>query len=174
MKRVFDSGATRNSETGKLDFEGFMSPLVLCRYAEYMDDHRILEDKTIRDSDDWQKGIPISSYMKSLCRHLISVWLWHRGYKSAEDLETSLCGIIFNASGYLHEILQKPQRRRKKKGQTTGLSQTMYHSPASPVEETDSSSAKDTEDEELLPTLVGTRKERRQQPDDDDEYELIS
>ncbi|KKK53952.1 hypothetical protein LCGC14_3089650, partial [marine sediment metagenome] len=31
--RTFDSGANRSSEEGKLDFEGFLSPLVLERYA---------------------------------------------------------------------------------------------------------------------------------------------
>jgi hypothetical protein len=38
--RQFSTGATRNLETGKHDFEGYLSPLVLKRYAEYMTSHR--------------------------------------------------------------------------------------------------------------------------------------
>ncbi len=59
--REFISGATRNSEEGKLDYEGFLSPLALARYAQYMHRHRELEDGTLRASDNWQKGIPPSN-----------------------------------------------------------------------------------------------------------------
>ncbi len=109
----FETGATRNSEEGKLDYEGFLSPLALERYAEYMHKHRHLEDGGLRASDNWQKGIPRSSYMKSMWRHLIKVWEWHRkdmgGCADAclvpeESLEDALCGVIFNAMGYLHEV----------------------------------------------------------------------
>jgi len=34
--RTFDTGATRDTEDGKLDYEGFLSGRVLKRYAEYM------------------------------------------------------------------------------------------------------------------------------------------
>ena len=111
MTRTFDSGANRNSDEGKLDYEAFLSPLVLKKYAEYLHKHRYLEDGTLRDGDNWQKGMPLSSYMKSMWRHFMDVWGFHRSledYKDCDkcndDQEDALCGVIFNAMGYLHEI----------------------------------------------------------------------
>ncbi len=111
--REFKTGASRDSDEGKLDYEGFFSPLVLIRYANYMHKHRHLPDGTLRASDNWQKGIPLEAYMKSLWRHLMSVWCWHRGFEPEETVEDALCGIIFNAMGYLHEL-------KKKKGEGNG------------------------------------------------------
>ena len=102
--REFETGATRDSEEGKYDYEGFLSPFALEAYAKYMHDHRYLKNGTLRASDNWQKGILLSSYMKSMWRHLVCAWTWHRGGKGNETLNFALCGIIFNAMGYLHEI----------------------------------------------------------------------
>ena len=106
MVRQFDTGANRNSDEGKLDFEGFLSPIVLERFAEYMDKNRYLDDGSIRDSDNWQKGIPKDAYMKSGFRHFHDWWLEHRGYESREDIEEALCGLMFNTMGYLLEVLK--------------------------------------------------------------------
>jgi len=38
--RTFASGATRDADDHKLDFEGFLSPFVLERYAQYMHKHQ--------------------------------------------------------------------------------------------------------------------------------------
>jgi hypothetical protein len=38
--RQFISGATRDSEEGKFDYEGFYSPLVIKRFSQYMNKHR--------------------------------------------------------------------------------------------------------------------------------------
>ena len=38
--RKFETGATRNLDDGKFDFDGFLSPLTLKRFAEYMHKHR--------------------------------------------------------------------------------------------------------------------------------------
>jgi len=105
--RHFESGANRSSEEGKPDFEGFLSPLVMERYGEYMHHHRALPDGTLRASDNWQKGIPQEAYLKSGWRHFMDWWALHRGLKGREGLEESLCALIFNASGYLHEVLKK-------------------------------------------------------------------
>ena len=67
--RTFDTGATRDTDDGKLDYEGFISPLVLERFARYMHTHRLQPDGTLRDSDNWQKGIPRDQYIKSAWRH---------------------------------------------------------------------------------------------------------
>lgn len=116
--REFDTGATRDSEEGKYDYEGFLSPLVLQRYATYMHGHRKQSDGALRDSDNWQKGIPISAYMKSMWRHLIEVWTLYRAHFSGpidqDAQEEALCAILFNVSGFLHEL-------RKQRGEMEGL-----------------------------------------------------
>ncbi|GAA5075600.1 hypothetical protein [Lysobacter panacisoli] len=104
--RTFDSGATRNLDAGKLDFEGFLSPLVLERYAQYMHKHREQADGTLRDSDNWQKGIPLPVYMKSGWRHFFDWWKEHRGLDTEAGIEDTLCALLFNISGYLHEYLK--------------------------------------------------------------------
>jgi hypothetical protein len=110
--RQFKSGANRDSDLGKLDYEGFLSPLVLERYAQYLNDHRKLPDGTLRDSDNWQKGIPFEVYIKSGLRHVFDVWAAHRGYpifdpKTEEpiDIEDAICAVLFNFQGYLLELL---------------------------------------------------------------------
>jgi len=105
--RAFETGATRSSEVGKHDFEGFLSPLTLERFAEYMSKHRIQADGTLRPSDNWQKGIPLDSYMKSMWRHFFEVWMSHRWTKDAVGQEEALCALLFNVMGYLHEMRKK-------------------------------------------------------------------
>lgn len=105
--RTFKTGATRNTEIGKHDPEGFISPLVIERFCEYMNKHRRQSDGNIRDSDNWQKGIPKSAYIKSGWRHFLDWWKEHRGHKSRDGLENALCGLLFNVQGYLFEILKE-------------------------------------------------------------------
>lgn len=116
MMRKFEGGATRNVDAGKLDYEGFLSPVVLERYARYLHRHRVQADGKLRDSDNWQKGIPKDVYMKSLLRHLIEVWTYHRepvsdipDVKECDDVykEDALCAVMFNTMGYLFECLRE-------------------------------------------------------------------
>ena len=110
--RTFDTGATRDLDAGKLDYEGFLCPLVLRRYAAYMHKHRILPDGGLRASDNWQQGIPREVYMKSGFRHFMDWWTEHRGHPTPEGLEDALCALLFNAMGYLREHLAaKPAER---------------------------------------------------------------
>lgn len=105
--RTFDTGATRDTDDGKLDFEGFLSPVVIKAYAEYMHKHRVQADGSMRDSDNWQKGIPVDAYMKSMWRHFFAVWEKHR----AEDDNTEdLLALMFNVQGMLYEKLKQPKR----------------------------------------------------------------
>jgi hypothetical protein len=104
--RCFETGATRDTDYGKLDYEGFLSPLVLERFAQYMDSHRKMADGSLRDSDNWQKGIPQDAYMKSAWRHFMDVWKAHRGVGET-DIEEALCALLFNVQGYLHEHLKE-------------------------------------------------------------------
>jgi hypothetical protein len=110
--RAFVSGATRDIEHGKLDYEGFLSPLVLRAFAEYMNEHRKQKDGSLRDSDNWQKGIPRKVYVKSLHRHFMDVWTWWRGQSEPNRAwipeggsVAALCACLFNVQGLLHEIL---------------------------------------------------------------------
>lgn len=102
--RTFDSGAYRDTNDSKIDIEGHINPISLKVYLEYMHKHRFLENGNVRDSDNWQKGIPFDVYVKSLLRHTLDVWLINRGFDGEESVEDALCGVIFNAMGMLYEI----------------------------------------------------------------------
>lgn len=104
--RTFESGATRNLDDTKPDFEGFLSPLVLRAYGRYMHKHRFLPNGDMRASDNWQAGIPLDVYVKSAFRHFLDFHAGHRGYDTAQSLEDDLCALLFNISGYLHEYLK--------------------------------------------------------------------
>jgi len=118
--RQFGSGATRNTDAGKNDYEGFFSPLVIEEFGNYMTKHRIQADGKLRDSDNWQKGIPKDAYIKSTWRHFLDLWFMHRGYKRYDDItkeeltfEGVLCAILFNIQGYLFEILKSKSEEEK-------------------------------------------------------------
>lgn len=120
--RMFETGATRDVDTNKLAFEGFLSPIVLRRYAEYMHGKRlnnIPAGETIRAPDNWQKGIPQNTYIDSGIRHMIEWWLIHRGFEARDEkgnvmkLQDVLCAIMFNVMGYLHEELKKQQAQQE-------------------------------------------------------------
>lgn len=113
--REFDTGATRSSDAGRYDPEGFLSPIVIERFAEYMNRNRIQADGSTRASDNWQAGIPLDQYMKGAWRHFLHLWTRHRGYqvmdeKAAKDIEDDLCALLFNLSGYLHELLKDKRK----------------------------------------------------------------
>lgn len=109
--RKFSTGATRNEDQSKYDFEGFLSPLVIERFGQYMHKHRKQADGKLRNSDNWQSGIPLDSYMKSGWRHMHDWWMEYRGYGSREGLEDALCALMFNVMGFLHETLKKNRKK---------------------------------------------------------------
>lgn len=102
--REFDTGATRDDDVNKLDFEGFLSPWVLECYANYLHGHQVQSDGRWRGSDNWQKGIPLGVYMKSAWRHFFYWWKgWRRGNVDTDNI----CALLFNVMGFLHEHLKK-------------------------------------------------------------------
>jgi len=103
--RTFETGAIRDLDDGKLDFEGFLSPLVVEAFGQYMHHHRSTAAGW-RDSDNWQKGFPLDTLMKSGWRHHMEWWKEHRGHKTPEGLVWAVCGVMFNAQGYLHELIK--------------------------------------------------------------------
>ena len=110
--RTFNTGATRDVVEGKLSYVKALSPLVLRRYVQYIGKHRKQSDGSLRDWNNWKQGIPADTYLDSLGRHFVDTWLLTEGYSAEDnhgpvDLESVLCAIIFNASGYLHEILKE-------------------------------------------------------------------
>jgi len=116
--RKFESGATRNNDSDRPDYEGYLSPLVIERYGEYLTKHRHLENGMLRPSDNWKQGIPLSVYMKSAWRHFHHWWMRYSGYtikdpKAGLDIEEDLCGLLFNVQGYLHEILKVKYNGKK-------------------------------------------------------------
>lgn len=110
--RKFDTGATRDTDEGKYDYEGILSPRVLERFGEYMNKHRVQSDGSLRDSDNWQKGIPKDAYVKSGFRHLMDWWKEHRGIATKDGLEEALCALMFNVMGYLHEHLKEKENEQ--------------------------------------------------------------
>jgi hypothetical protein len=110
----FKTGAIRNNSKEKLDYEAFLSPIVLERFAQHMQLHALQEDGNYRLGDNWQKGIPQEVYIKSLLRHTIALWKEHRGFKTNNiengrkvDKEDLCCAIMFNVMGYLFEEIKK-------------------------------------------------------------------
>lgn len=108
--REFKTGATRDSDEGKLKVEGFISAIVDHRFSQYMNVHRKQADGKLRDPDNWQKGIEVETYVDSLVRHTLDLRLHWDGFPQCaveEDIENVVCAIIFNAHGMLHELVKK-------------------------------------------------------------------
>lgn len=106
--RDFQTGATRDSVDGKPQYEGYLSPRVLYEFGQYMLRHQTQADGQQRAADNWQKGIPTDAYMDSLMRHVMDLWLHHRGAGAyaTETLLNSLMAILFNVQGYTLEVLK--------------------------------------------------------------------
>lgn len=105
--RYFEGGAYRDTDTGKPDYAGFLSPLVIKAFGEYMDRHRLQSDGTIRDSANWKAGIPREEFFKSAWRHLHDLWMEVDGYESRDGLDEALGGLLFNVMGFWYELLRE-------------------------------------------------------------------
>lgn len=123
--RTFDTGATRDTDTNKPDFRGFFSVLAARRFAEYMNQHRVQSDGSIRNSDNWKQGIPNLVYVSSMYRHFMDVLEWFESarfdYATKVDLETSLCALLFNVQGLLHEVVKERMRYNTAVGLSTAI-----------------------------------------------------
>ena len=104
--REFESGATRDTDQGKNDYRGFVSPQALKRFGDYMTEHRVQADGKLRDSDNWKKGIPQKEYLSSLLRHVVDLhWAIESNIPTVTDkvVQDLLSAIWFNTQGLLHE-----------------------------------------------------------------------
>ncbi len=112
--RKFETGGTRDNDTDKIDYEGFLSYPVLVAFGKYMHKHRIQADGNVRDSDNWQKFFGENHKdvcMKSLHRHFMSMWGNHRGYETEEEIEDSINGVLFNTIAYYHKYLHDKKQK---------------------------------------------------------------
>ena len=107
--RTFETGATRDTAEDKHEPWGFCSALAEKRFSEYMHHHRRQSDGSLRDSDNWKKGIPFDAYIHSLSRHIQDLRLHVEGFRfeaRETDIEEVLCSILFNVQGLLHETVK--------------------------------------------------------------------
>lgn len=109
--RTFESGATRDTDQGKLDYVKALSPIVLRRYVQYLDKHRLQSNGSYRSFDNWKQGIPEEAYISGGGRHFIDTWLLTEGYATEDnhgpvEIEDALCAQLFNLMGRLHEMLK--------------------------------------------------------------------
>ena len=111
--RNFDTGATRDTEDGKIDYWGFISPKAMKSFGEYMMKHQKQADGKLRASDNWKKGIPMDAYLRSMFRHMMDVKALldtssidrMEGYAPDEAVEL-MNAILFNVQGWLHEAMK--------------------------------------------------------------------
>ncbi len=47
--RLFETGATRDTNEGKIEYARFLSPAAIKRYCQYMHEHRKQSDGALRD-----------------------------------------------------------------------------------------------------------------------------
>jgi hypothetical protein len=136
MTRVFETGATRDTDEEKLDYEGFISPQVWTEFAKYMHECRLRNippGEKIRSSDNWQKGIPKTAYMKSMFRHFMDVWTTFReslrnpnvGF-GRRTMIRALCALMFNVQGMMHELLKEEEEWKKNQASIPAANQEKY------------------------------------------------
>lgn len=113
--RTFPTGATRDDDTDKIDYDGHLSLSALAYYGAYMHRHRKQADGTMRAADNWKSGIPLDAYRKSLLRHTIDA-VRAMADDEASDYTTDpkatmdlLSAVIFNAFGALHEYVSNEE-----------------------------------------------------------------
>lgn len=116
--RKYASGGIRDNEEGKMDLEGYLSPLVIKSYGEYMLKNQQLPDGSTRGSDNWQQGFGdnhLDVCIKSKMRHDHDLWLNHRGFpeQARSDSIEACNAILFNTSAYLHQLLIDKMQRHE-------------------------------------------------------------
>jgi Domain of unknown function (DUF5664) len=94
----FGTGAVRDTQTGKPNFYECMSPLAYWRFGEYM-----AKASAKYGEDNWTKGIPIDSYMKSLERHLVKLKAELKYGIHLEPGVDHAAAIMFNIMGLMHQ-----------------------------------------------------------------------
>lgn len=99
----FPTGAIRDTQEGKIDFTETISWQAFGRYAAYMTEKAVKYGK-----GNFLKGIPVSSYEKSLLRHVHKYMVNKQG-GSLEPDQDHLSAIVFNVFG----IMLEEERQQK-------------------------------------------------------------
>ena len=119
--RTFDTGATRDTATGKFEYAGYLSPYFINEFARYMNKHQQMPDGTRRACDNWQKGMPLDVYVQSAFRHFFDFWSISRGIEVIDEkgkpveLSEAVMGLVFNLQGYWHEVAKEAQEETIKR-----------------------------------------------------------
>ena len=100
-KVLYPSGATRDSEEGKLDYQGALSIEVLDSFVQYMDRHREMSPGSFRGMGNWKQGMPWARLMRSLTRHHFAVW--RNDGQKLDDLHA----VLFNTMALIYQQLTK-------------------------------------------------------------------
>jgi hypothetical protein len=98
QRTQFATGAQRDTQDGKPNFYECLSPFAQWRYGMYMADNAVKYG-----ADNWTKGIPIESYIKSLERHLLKLKMELKYGKVMERGTDHAAAILFNIQGLMHE-----------------------------------------------------------------------
>ena len=117
--RMSESGAIRNSDVGKIRYQGALSPLVLEAYGKYIEKHSLLPDGTRRNNKNWQKLFGTPTEHREVCiesawRHFIDVLMEHDGYDSRDGIDEALGGLMFNIQAYWFSILKERRENENK------------------------------------------------------------
>jgi hypothetical protein len=94
----FKSGAVRDLQGDKENYPECLSFLVLRRFALYMK-----KASAEYGENNWRKGIPITSYEKSLLRHLQKYFAAKYDGVEFEPGIDHLSAAMFNLQGLMHE-----------------------------------------------------------------------
>jgi Domain of unknown function (DUF5664) len=109
MKKIttFASGAIRDTQEGKTDYVETISWTAFNRYAKYM-----TGKKSKYGAGNFKKGIPTSSYVASMLRHVDKYM--RNTYENGTDEkdEHHLAAIVFNVFGIMHNECSTPTNKR--------------------------------------------------------------
>ena len=88
-RRNFESGAVRDAEEGKGRFD-LITPIALTRLARHYENGAVKYD-----ARNWEKGIPLSTFMDSTLRHL-------NKYREGIRDEDHMAAALWNVAGFIH------------------------------------------------------------------------
>ena len=110
--RNFDTGAIRDNDDSKINYQGALSPLVLEAYGAYIQKHSLLPDGTRRNNKNWQNLFGTHEEHRQVCiesawRHFIDLLMEHDGYDSRDGLDEAIGGLLFNIQAYWFSVLKE-------------------------------------------------------------------
>lgn len=108
-KTSFSSGAVRDTQEGKENYVECLSFLAMRRYGLYM-----AKVSKKYGEDNWRKGIPITSYEKSLLRHIHKHFANKYDGARLEPKVDHLAAARFNLDGLMHEEEKLKMKRGRR------------------------------------------------------------